>query len=61
MAKSAKIHPATKTLWLGRTCHMLFDFKPESWTGILLLTGETDGMTGDDLALLLRYGYVELK
>lgn len=41
--------------------HMSFDFKPESWTGILLLTGETDDMTGDYLALLLRDGYVELR
>ena len=41
--------------------HMSLEFKPTSWTGILLLTGETDDMTGDYLALLLDDGYVELR
>ena len=34
--------------------HLAFDFLPHSWNGLLLLTGETDDMTGDYLALLLR-------
>ena len=34
--------------------HLAFDFLPHSWSGLLLLTGETDDMTGDYLALLLR-------
>ena len=29
--------------------------------GLLLLTGETDDMTGDYLALVLRDGYIELR
>jgi len=41
--------------------HLAFDFLPHSWSGLLLLTGETDDMTGDYLALLLRDGYVELR
>merc|ERR1719410_711235 len=41
--------------------HMALDFKPESWTGIILITGQTDDMTGDYLALILNDGYVELR
>ena len=37
--------------------HLAFDFLPHSWNGLLLLTGETDDMTGDYLALLLRWSW----
>ena len=37
------------------------EFRPESLDGIILLTGETQEMTGDYLALLLREGHVELR
>ena len=37
------------------------EFRPESLDGILLLTGETQEMTGDYLSLLLREGHVELR
>ena len=41
--------------------HMSLDFKPESWTGVILITGQTEDMTGDYLALILNDGYVELR
>ena len=41
--------------------HMALDFKPESWNGVILITGQTDDMTGDYLALILNDGYVELR
>lgn len=41
--------------------HLSVEFKPTAWTGILLLTGETDDMTGDYLALIIQDGYVELR
>ena len=41
--------------------HLSIDFKPITDTGILLLTGETNDMTGDYLALILKDGFVELR
>ena len=41
--------------------HMALDFKPETWDGVILITGQTDDMTGDYLALILNDGYVELR
>ncbi|XP_058123120.1 uncharacterized protein LOC131294149 [Anopheles ziemanni] len=35
------------------------EFRPESFDGILLLTGERDDLTGDFMALLLHQGFVE--
>ena len=37
------------------------EFRPESADGIILLTGETQEMTGDYLAIILREGHVELR
>ena len=37
------------------------EFRPESLDGIILLTGETQEMTGDYLAIVLREGHVELR
>ena len=37
------------------------EFKPESNDGVILLTGETQEMTGDYLAIVLREGHVELR
>ena len=41
--------------------HLSLDFKPESWSGVIMITGQTDDMTGDYLALILNDGYVELR
>ena len=41
--------------------HLALDFKPTADTGLLLITGQTDDMTGDYLALILTDGYVELR
>ena len=41
--------------------HMALDFKPETNNGVILITGQTDDMTGDYLALILNDGYVELR
>ena len=41
--------------------HMALDFKPETNTGVILITGQTEDMTGDYLALILSDGYVELR
>ncbi|XP_052873580.1 uncharacterized protein LOC128278894 [Anopheles cruzii] len=35
------------------------EFRPESFDGVLLLTGERDDLTGDFMALLLHQGFVE--
>ncbi|XP_062543336.1 basement membrane proteoglycan [Armigeres subalbatus] len=35
------------------------EFRPESFDGILLLTGEKDDLTGDFMALLIHQGFVE--
>ncbi|XP_050098392.1 uncharacterized protein LOC126579122 isoform X2 [Anopheles aquasalis] len=35
------------------------EFRPESFDGILLLTGERDDLTGDFMALLLHQGFLE--
>lgn len=40
---------------------LTIEFKPESENGVLLTTGETQDMTGDYLALLIRDGHVELR
>ena len=37
------------------------EFRPESFDGVILLTGETQEMTGDYLAIILREGHVELR
>ena len=37
------------------------EFKPETSDGVILLTGETQEMTGDYLAIILREGHVELR
>ncbi|KAK6642357.1 hypothetical protein RUM43_003858 [Polyplax serrata] len=37
------------------------EFRPESWDGILFLTGERDDMTGDFMSLLLHQGYLEFR
>lgn len=37
------------------------EFRPETWDGILLLTGERDDLQGDFMALILHHGYVELR
>nr|CAD7426424.1 unnamed protein product [Timema monikensis] len=37
------------------------EFRPETWDGVLILTGERDDMTGDFMALLLHQGFVELR
>ncbi|KAI5711140.1 hypothetical protein M8J75_014484 [Diaphorina citri] len=36
-------------------------FKPESWDGILFLTGERDDLNGDFMTLLIFEGYVEFR
>ena len=41
--------------------HMALDFKPETNNGVILITGQTEDMTGDYLALILNDGYVELR
>ena len=41
--------------------HLALDFKPTADSGVLLITGQTDDMTGDYLALILTEGYVELR
>ena len=41
--------------------HLALDFKPTADSGLLLITGQTDDMTGDYLALILTDGYVELR
>ncbi|XP_055379574.1 uncharacterized protein DDB_G0283357 [Condylostylus longicornis] len=35
------------------------EFHPESFDGIILLTGERDDLTGDFMALLIHQGYIE--
>ena len=37
------------------------EFRPESWDGILFLTGERDDMTGDFMSLLLHQGFLEFR
>ena len=59
---SGLVHLTPPTLQNANSdLHLSLDFKPQSWTGLLLLTGETDDMTGDYLALLLKDGFVELR
>ena len=41
--------------------HLALDFKPKTLSGVLLITGQTDDMTGDYLALIITDGYVELR
>ena len=41
--------------------HLALDFKPRSLSGLLIITGQTDDMTGDYLALVLTDGFVELR
>ena len=41
--------------------HLALDFKPTADSGLLLITGQTDDMTGDYLALIITDGYVELR
>lgn len=35
------------------------EFRPESYDGIILLTGERDDLTGDFMAVLIRQGFIE--
>ena len=35
------------------------EFRPESFDGIILLTGERDDLTGDFMALLIHQGFIE--
>lgn len=37
------------------------EFRPESPSGILLLTGEREDLSGDFLALYIRDGYLEFR
>lgn len=37
------------------------EFRPESESGILLLTGEREDLSGDFLALYIRDGYLEFR
>lgn len=35
------------------------EFRPESFDGIILLTGERDDLTGDFMAVLIHQGFIE--
>lgn len=35
------------------------EFRPETYDGIILLTGERDDLTGDFMAVLIHQGFVE--
>lgn len=35
------------------------EFRPESYDGIILLTGERDDLTGDFMAVLIHQGFIE--
>lgn len=35
------------------------EFRPESFNGIIMLTGERDDLTGDFMALLIHQGFIE--
>ncbi len=37
------------------------EFRPESWDGILFLTGERDDLAGDFVAAILHNGFVEFR
>lgn len=37
------------------------EFRPESWDGILFLTGERDDLAGDFMVLILFQGFVEFR
>ena len=41
--------------------HLALDFKPRALSGVLMITGQTDDMSGDYLALILTDGFVELR
>lgn len=49
----AALHGAYKHVQLR------LEFRPESFDGIILLSGERDDLTGDFMALLLNKGFVE--
>lgn len=38
---------------------MYLEFRPESFDGIILLTGERDDLTGDFMAVLIHQGFIE--
>lgn len=37
------------------------EFRPESWDGILFLTGERDDLAGDFVSVILYEGFVEFR
>lgn len=37
------------------------EFRPESWNGILFLTGERDDLAGDFVAVILHEGFIEFR
>lgn len=37
------------------------EFRPESWDGVLFLTGERDDLAGDFVAIILHEGFVEFR
>lgn len=41
------------------TMQLYLEFRPESFDGIVLLTGERDDLTGDFMALLIHQGFIE--
>lgn len=41
----------------GEQLHI--EFRPESFDGIILLTGERDDLTGDFMAVLIHQGFIE--
>ncbi|CAD7077012.1 unnamed protein product [Hermetia illucens] len=57
----------TKKSWLAfpalrgayKHVQLRVEFRPESFDGIILLTGERDDLTGDFMALLIHQGFIE--
>lgn len=41
------------------TTQLHIEFRPESFDGIILLTGERDDLTGDFMAVLIHQGFIE--
>ena len=40
---------------------LALELRPEDWDGVLLLSGETDHLTGDFMAVVLTGGFVEFR
>lgn len=54
-----KCNPITTIIAICLSHQLNIEFRPETLSGIILLTGERDDLTGDFMAVLIHEGFIE--